>query len=223
MQALEYPEIEAQDFSRLENGGWKTASPFGSSVAYSYSFGAFGELLPCITFWIYRVSSLFIPFAMGLLMTLWLDSVDGMNARMNRTLYKGKVHGSAQNIPKCVGFATSSWLDSFSQGVPSQRQYGRGIGEDHPMRQIDFTVSVSPVSSNSPKICSNRVVLNYIACQQDSSPDTPGLPRQDGGFDECAEYNGVFASGFSSTHTHIIIYYIYYIYYIYIYHSPVRV
>ncbi len=31
---------------------------------------------------------------MGLLMTEWLDSVDGMNARMNRTLYKGKVHGS---------------------------------------------------------------------------------------------------------------------------------
>ena len=29
---------------------------------------------------------------------------------------------------------------------------------------------------------------------QDSSPDTPGLPQQDGGFDECAEYNGVFIS-----------------------------
>lgn len=25
---------------------------------------------------------------------------------------------------------------------------------------------------------------------EDSSPDTPGLPQQDGGFDECAEYNG---------------------------------
>lgn len=63
--------------------------------------------------------------------------------------------------PKCVGFASSSsWLDSFSQGVPSQRQYARGIGEDHPMRQIDFTVSVS-VSSNSSKVCNN---LSILAC-----------------------------------------------------------
>ena len=29
---------------------------------------------------------------------------------------------------------------------------------------------------------------------QDSSPDTPGLPQQDGGVDECTEYNGVFLS-----------------------------
>lgn len=29
---------------------------------------------------------------------------------------------------------------------------------------------------------------------EDSSPDTPGLPRQDGGFDECAEYNGATAA-----------------------------
>mmetsp|Transcript_133129 Transcript_133129/g.188082 ORF Transcript_133129/g.188082 Transcript_133129/m.188082 type:complete len:212 (+) Transcript_133129:49-684(+) len=29
---------------------------------------------------------------------------------------------------------------------------------------------------------------------EDSSPDTPGLPRQDGGFDDCAEYNGATAA-----------------------------